>query len=167
MKPPAAPPPLTAMAERKAKLEAENIEKFEARCRAKPEADRKLPPSPRSFLVRKCRTRAEKFYLENIDLELVEQLGFVLIAQWFFCGSYHADFAFLRNTHATDRVLIVELDGQTHTTSSAKTNDNARDERSRAFGYEVLRFTDKQVLNDVASCVRRTMERLMMLRRQP
>jgi very-short-patch-repair endonuclease len=51
-----------------------------------------------------------------------------------------------------DRRLIVETDGfETHGTRSAFESDRARDARLKAMGYDVLRFTHRQVLDDGAA----------------
>ena len=66
-----------------------------------------------------------------------------------------------------DYLLIVETDGWgTHRTRSAFEADRARDADLKALGYEVVRFTYRQVMDDprrVARVLRRLLERRMAL----
>jgi very-short-patch-repair endonuclease len=51
--------------------------------------------------------------------------------------------------------LIVEVDGwQSHGTRSAFEEDHARDARLKMLGYEVIRFTWRQIKEDGAGVVR-------------
>ena len=51
-----------------------------------------------------------------------------------------------------DQCLIVEVDGwESHQTRSAFEEDRARDARLKTLGYEVLRFTWRQVENEARS----------------
>ena len=61
----------------------------------------------------------------------------------------------------TDRRLIAEVDGwESHRTRSAFEEDRARDARLTVLGYEVVRFTWRQV-NDDARGVARTIRVLL------
>jgi very-short-patch-repair endonuclease len=49
----------------------------------------------------------------------------------------------------TDRLLVVEVDGwESHRTRSAFEEDRSRDARLKILGYEVVRFTWRQVTRD-------------------
>jgi very-short-patch-repair endonuclease len=70
-------------------------------------------------------------------------------------GPFQVDFLW------RDRSLIVEVDGwESHRTRSAFESDRARDARLKIFGYEVVRFTYRQV-EDEASQVARTVRALL------
>ncbi len=56
-------------------------------------------------------------------------------------GPYYVDFACL---HAQ---LVIEVDGETHGTNIAQTNDSTRDEYLSARGFTVLRFSNDDVLH--------------------
>ncbi|MBU6157944.1 MAG: DUF559 domain-containing protein [Bacteroidetes bacterium] len=47
--------------------------------------------------------------------------------------------------------LIIEADGITHLDEIVIKNDRNREEVLREFGFEILRFTDEEVLNNIAS----------------
>jgi very-short-patch-repair endonuclease len=51
----------------------------------------------------------------------------------------------------TDQHLVVEVDGwESHRTRSAFEGDRARDARLSVLGYEVVRFTWRQITSDAA-----------------
>jgi very-short-patch-repair endonuclease len=52
--------------------------------------------------------------------------------------------------------LVIEVDGDIHT--QQKTYDQARTEQLQAFGYQVLRFTNEEVLNDLPSVLIRILQ---------
>jgi very-short-patch-repair endonuclease len=54
-------------------------------------------------------------------------------------GSYYADFA----CHKPQ--VVIEMDGQTHGTEIARSNDEVRDDYFRSRGYRVLRFWNGDV----------------------
>ena len=63
-----------------------------------------------------------------------------------------------------DRSLVVEVDGwESHRTRSAFEEDRARDARLAVLGYEVVRFTWRQV-GDRAGEVARTIRALLRAR---
>jgi hypothetical protein len=51
--------------------------------------------------------------------------------------------------------LIVELDGPAHNKSKQKKHDKIRDEILTSMGYKVLRFSNKEVEDDMSSCIDR------------
>jgi very-short-patch-repair endonuclease len=50
-----------------------------------------------------------------------------------------------------DLNLIIEIDGITHQDENVVKNDRNREQILREFGFEILRFTDEDVLNNIAS----------------
>ena len=63
-----------------------------------------------------------------------------------------------------DQALIVEVDGwESHRTRSAFEEDRARDARLAVLGYEVVRFTWRQV-TDTAAGVAKTIRALLRAR---
>jgi very-short-patch-repair endonuclease len=77
-------------------------------------------------------------------------------------GAHEVDFLW------RDCTLIAETDGwDTHRTRSAFEADRARDAHMKSLGYEVVRFTYRQVTDDpnrVATVLRRVLEQRMALR---
>jgi len=66
-------------------------------------------------------------------------------------GYYIADF------YCTSERIIIELDGQHHFTSEGIENDSERDQNLKMMKIKVLRFENKEVLNNLNS-VRKTIE---------
>lgn len=62
-------------------------------------------------------------------------------------GIYQYDFAFV------DLKIDVEIDGDTHTQHKVKKIDSRRDNWSKENGWTVVRFTAKEVREDVISCI--------------
>ena len=50
-----------------------------------------------------------------------------------------------------DLNLIIEVDGITHLDEIVLKNDRNREEALREFGFEILRFTDEEVLRNISS----------------
>jgi very-short-patch-repair endonuclease len=57
-------------------------------------------------------------------------------------GSYYVDFACI------SAGLIVEIDGETHGTDLARSNDATRDDYLHGRGFTVIRFSNQDVLRD-------------------
>jgi very-short-patch-repair endonuclease len=64
-------------------------------------------------------------------------------------GRYIADF------YCADWALIVELDGDSHFTPQAAQYDAERDRFMRSLGLTVLRFSNRDVLQDIESVLER------------
>ncbi|MBD8064120.1 endonuclease domain-containing protein [Devosia sp. PTR5] len=58
-------------------------------------------------------------------------------------GSYYVDFACIKAK------LVVEIDGDTHGTDLAQSNDAVRDDYLRARGFTVLRFSNHDVTTNL------------------
>lgn len=63
------------------------------------------------------------------------------------CGIYRYDFAF------PDQKIDVEIDGKTHELPNVKKIDARRDLWTKSNGWDVIRFTAKDVRNDVVGCI--------------
>ena len=63
-------------------------------------------------------------------------------------GLYEYDFAF------PELKIDIEIDGGTHLSDKVKKIDERRDSFSKDRGWTVIRFTAKQVKNDVISCIK-------------
>jgi len=62
---------------------------------------------------------------------------------------YSYDFAFI------DLKIDVEIDGGTHTSEKVKVIDKRRDIFSQSHGWEVIRFTAKEVKENVTLCIQK------------
>jgi very-short-patch-repair endonuclease len=62
-------------------------------------------------------------------------------------GPYIADFAHLRGR------LVIEIDGATHWTAARAAHDRRRDMFMRAEGWDVVRFADRAIYEDVFGVV--------------
>ena len=71
-------------------------------------------------------------------------------------GIYAYDFAW------PEQKIDVEIDGGTHLTDKVKRIDERRDIFSKSKGWTVLRFTAKEVKDDVTKCVNKLKENLRM-----
>lgn len=49
--------------------------------------------------------------------------------------------------------LIIEVDGVSHTWDEAKRKDNAREERLKEAGFQILRFNDNEILKSINSVI--------------
>lgn len=65
---------------------------------------------------------------------------------------YIADFACL------DLKLVIEVDGYTHTLPETLEKDKRKTSDLKELGFEVLRFTDAEVLFDISNVIRRLEE---------
>ena len=70
-------------------------------------------------------------------------------------GIYSYDFAFVKEK------IDIEIDGGTHLTDKVKQIDKRRDEFSRQQGWNVVRFTSKEVKEDVIKCIEKVKTILM------
>jgi len=63
-------------------------------------------------------------------------------------GPYIADFY-----HAPTKTII-ELDGEIHNDPEVKTNDIAKEEYLKEYGYNIIRFRNYDVLNDLDGVIK-------------
>jgi very-short-patch-repair endonuclease len=54
---------------------------------------------------------------------------------------------FIADFMCKELMIVIELDGITHHSENAITNDEKKDEKLREIGFSVLRFSDDDVLN--------------------
>lgn len=90
---------------------------------------------------------SKQSYPEKIFQQALESSG---ITGWFYnyqFGIYQYDFAF------PDLKIDVEIDGSTHNLPKVKRIDERRDQFSKSNGWKVIRFTAKQVKEDVIGCI--------------
>ncbi len=64
-------------------------------------------------------------------------------------GNYIADFI------CFELRLIIEIDGYSHTLDDVCNKDVVKSNDLKNLGYEVIRFTDAEVLNDISNVIRR------------
>ena len=74
-------------------------------------------------------------------------------------GGYRVDFA-LTDIPGVDLLkVVIELDGHDyHSTPEQRDHDTARDRALMKSGWQVVRFTGKQINRDCAGCVRETVD---------
>jgi len=69
-------------------------------------------------------------------------------------GSYIVDFACI------ERGLVIELDGSLHYTDEGKKRDEVRDAYLRSLGFMVLRFSDRDVMNNIEGVCQAILEQV-------
>ena len=109
-----------------------------------PHATVSQPQRSRAKSLRQTMTHAEILLWRYLKVHYVDGLGFRRQVPM---RRYVADFA----CHAAR--LIIELDGETHDFTSRQRDDLARDAWLSSQGYKVLRFTDDDVLTNLAGVV--------------
>ena len=92
---------------------------------------------------RRNQTLAETFLWDNIK---DEALGVKFLRQHII-GDYIVDFL------ARSEGLIIEVDGAYHAERQQKENDALRTDILQRMGYNVMRFTNEQVLYDIDSVI--------------
>jgi very-short-patch-repair endonuclease len=100
----------------------------------------------RSQELRKNLTTAEKFLWSKIRAKQIKGC-------WFYrqkpVGEYIADF------YCPKAKLIVEVDGSHHLLSEVSENDLVRDKYMEGIGLHTIRFTNKQVLANIQTVLKR------------
>ena len=61
--------------------------------------------------------------------------------------------------------LIIEVDGYSHLFEEVKQKDKRKENDLQALGYEVLRFSDSEVLNDMNNVIRVIEDKIETLKR--
>ena len=113
----------------------------------------RLTPAARS--LRRNQTSAERTLWKAINARKLE--GFRFRRQVILCG-FIVDFA------CYEARLVVEVDGATHTTDAELESDMRRDEKLRANGNSVLRFSNDEVFHNVDGVVETVRLKLSELR---
>ncbi|WP_165405454.1 endonuclease domain-containing protein [Bradyrhizobium genosp. SA-3] len=94
----------------------------------------------RAKQLRRSMTRAETLLWRHLKAHRLARLGFRRQAPM---GDYIADFV------AHSCKIIVEVDGESHDFEERLRKDQARDQWFASRGYQVLRFTNDDVLNNL------------------
>ena len=76
-------------------------------------------------------------------------------------GPYFADFA----SHGTK--LVIEVDGETHGSDEAITHDAARDRFVRGEGYDILRVTNRDAMNNLDGVAEMILQRVGLAPTRP
>ena len=93
---------------------------------------------PRAKVLRRSSTRAEARLWEQLRSK---RLGGVKFVRQHPIGPYFADFA------CRTRMIVIEVDGATHSTDAERAYDRRRTAFLEQLGYRVLRFGNEEVLN--------------------
>lgn len=113
----------------------------------------------RARVLRRTMTRAETLLWRHLKAHRVEGLG---VRRQTPIGPYIVDFV----CHAAR--LIVELDGESHDFASRQRRDEVRDAWLKAQGFDVLRFTNAEVLGNLEGVVAMIRDQAMAsMRRAP
>jgi very-short-patch-repair endonuclease len=96
--------------------------------------------------LRRSSTEAEKILWERLRSRKLQGLRFV---RQFPVGPFVADFC------CRDRRIIIEVDGEIHTTEQNAARDQERDAYLRGQSYIVLRFTNAEILTDLETVLRK------------
>ncbi len=83
--------------------------------------------------------------------------GYKFRRQYIIAQSYIADF------YCAEKKLVIEIDGGIHNEPEVLESDKLREETIKSWGYEVIRFTNKQVNKNIESVLSSLLERLNML----
>ena len=110
--------------------------------------------SKTTSLRRKLRhdmTPAEKLFWSKVGGKQFYNLKF---RRQHSIGNYIVDF------YCPERKLIVEIDGDTHTDQKIMNNDEVRTNYLRSLGYEIIRYTNRDVLKNTEGVVQDLNQRL-------
>jgi len=91
--------------------------------------------------LRKAQTRAEKLLWENVRNRKLN--GYKIRRQYPINNSYIADF------YCASKRLIIEIDGGIHERKDIKENDKIREQFIKEWGYRIIRFSNKQVFEEL------------------
>jgi very-short-patch-repair endonuclease len=103
---------------------------------------------------RKFPTEAESVFWNFIKSKKLENYKF---RQQHIIGDYIADFVCL------DRMLVIEIDGLIHQLPNVKVNDDERTKWLNEAGFEVIRFTNDEVLLDSENTLYKLLKKLEFL----
>jgi urocanate hydratase/very-short-patch-repair endonuclease len=103
---------------------------------------------------RKFPTEAESVFWNFIKSKKLENYKF---RQQHIIGDYIADFVCL------DRMLVIEIDGLIHQLPNVKVNEDERTKWLNEAGFEVMRFTNDEVLLDSENTLNKLLKKLEFL----
>ncbi len=73
-------------------------------------------------------------------------------------GDFIADFICLKKR------LVIEIDGNYHNIIEQKEDDNVRSANLLQLGYDVMRFTNDSVLNDIQTVIQHVEKKLLTMK---
>lgn len=103
--------------------------------------------SPDIYLLLKKNARKNRAKMTEAETILWERLRCYLrpirFRRQHIIGDYIVDFACLQ------KMLVIEVDGEYHSTDEQKALDDLRTEYLNKIGFSVIRFTNEQVVNHI------------------
>ena len=103
--------------------------------------------SPDSYLLLKKNARKNRAKMTEAETILWERLRCyprpIRFRRQHIIGDYIVDFACLQ------KMLVIEVDGEYHSTDEQKALDDLRTEYLNKIGFSVIRFTNEQVVNHI------------------
>lgn len=101
--------------------------------------------------LRKNMTRAEKLLWEELRNKKLEACKFRRQHIIHYEQSMNGDKYFIVDFYCPELKLVIEVDGPIH--QFQKSTDRRRDEVLHALGYELLRFTNKEITNNMPHAI--------------
>jgi len=95
----------------------------------------------RRSTLRRTQTTPEELFWQKVRQK---QLG-VKFRRQHGIGDYIVDF------YCAECALIIEIDGDSHFTQDAQEYDKVRDAFLQSRGFQVVRFTNQQIMNEMSS----------------
>ena len=103
--------------------------------------------SPDIYLLLKNNARKNRAKMTEAETMLWERLRCyprpIRFRRQHIIGDYIVDFACLQ------KMLVIEVDGEHHSTNEQKALDDIRTEYLNKIGFSVIRFTNEQVVNHI------------------
>ena len=103
--------------------------------------------SPDIYLLLKNNARKNRAKMTEAETMLWERLRYyprpIRFRRQHIIGDYIVDFACLQ------KMLVIEVDGEYHSTNEQKALDDIRTEYLNKIGFSVIRFTNEQVVNHI------------------
>ncbi len=103
--------------------------------------------SPDIYLLLKNNARKNRAKMTEAETMLWERLRCyprpIRFRRQHIIGDYIVDFACLQ------KMLVIEVDGEYHSTNEQKALDDIRTEYLNKIGFSVIRFTNEQVVNHI------------------
>ena len=103
--------------------------------------------SPDIYLLLKNNARKNRAKMTEVETMLWERLRCyprpIRFRRQHIIGDYIVDFACLQ------KMLVIEVDGEYHSTDEQKALDDLRTEYLNKIGFSVIRFTNEQVVNHI------------------
>lgn len=103
--------------------------------------------------LRREMTPAEKLFWAKVVANQFYNLKF---RRQHAVGNYIVDF------YCPEKKLIVEIDGDTHAETLAMANDVSRENYLRSFGYSVVRYNNRDVINNIDGVLEDLFQRIKL-----